>query len=517
MDISDEDNIEIYSKAGILSGEKYNITNSFEKIKNPKKNMRNFDSYIPDKEYLKKIKGKIKLNYGEKISGINFNIDELKKEIKKNSLYLKQEEEENKNKKNEFKYNEKDYNNIYSDKNDIEISNKRQLFKGKRYKYYNEHMRRMKRYKAEGLLKAILKPKETSYVPKLEYIYKKVLTGPKWEKLSSRDLFNLEKKSRNDIQEKKINNSVENKKSDINKKIKEKNKSRNNTTLIPKKIKYTKFSKINNTDLTNKISTKMNENTNYTSNKYFKSFLDTKSNNKLKLSYDFKKHSILNSKKNSYNNLKKFLKKKPNSILLNRNNYNKTKKEHLRGPDFNHYLDLEKVERKKKRLQRVPLGKMELIPNYSSIEGHIRSFVNYQQKNSESIKKPAPIFKGISSYEFLYDAGKTFDNIYGIRMKAVPEFIKMKERPSDINLPTYMKGFYSRLGLELPGEKSLKMNNYENGKMYKSRTILGFQKKYQTLRSIYYEDDIEKNIDKIDRDLDVMKNKFKNIKYIDYN
>ena len=102
-------------------------------------------------------------------------------------------------------------------------------------------------------------------------------------------------------------------------------------------------------------------------------------------------------------------------------------------------------------------------------------------------------------------------------MKAVPEFIKMKERPSDINLPTYMKGFYSRLGLELPGEKSLKMNNYENGKMYKSRTILGFQKKYQTLRSIYYEDDIEKNIDKIDRDLDVMKNKFKNIKYIDYN
>ena len=88
-------------------------------------------------------------------------------------------------------------------------------------------MRRMKRYKAEGLLKAILKPKEKSYVPKLEYIYKKVLTGPKWEKLSSRDLFNLEKKSRNDIQEKKINNSVENKKSDINKKIREKNKSRN--------------------------------------------------------------------------------------------------------------------------------------------------------------------------------------------------------------------------------------------------------------------------------------------------
>ena len=237
MDISDEDNIEIYSRAGLLSGEKYNITNSFEKIKNPKKHMRNFDSYIPDKEYLKKIKGKIKLNYGEKISGINFNIDELKKGIKKNSLYLKQEEEENKNKKNEFKYNEKDYNNIYSDKNDIEISNKRQLFKGKRYKYYNEHMRRMKRYKAEGLLKAILKPKETSYVPKLEYIYKKVLTGPKWEKLSSRDLFNLDKKSlnkkENEKEKEKINISIEDKKS-------EKNKSRNKT-LIPKKMKSSKF------------------------------------------------------------------------------------------------------------------------------------------------------------------------------------------------------------------------------------------------------------------------------------
>ena len=511
----DDDN-EIYSKAGILSKQIYNIINSFEKLKQ-KKNLKHFDSYYIDKEYNKNIKGKT--NNNDLMSGVNFNIDKLKKDIKKYNMYLKiEEEKKNKNKKKEMKNNNNKYYDISTDKIEKEILNKKLLFRDKRYyKYYNEHMKRVNKYKSEGLYKTVFKHKETLYVPKLEYIYKKVLTGPKWEKLSSRDLFNLEKKSRNDIQEKKINNSVENKNSDINKKIKEKNKSRNNTTLIPKKIKYTKFSKINNTDLTNKISTKMNENTNYTSNKYFKSFLDTKSNNKLKLSYDFKKNSILNSKKNSYNNLKKFLKKKPNSILLNRNNYNKTKKEHLRGPDFNHYLDLEKVERKKKRLQRVPLGKMELIPNYSSIEGHIRSFVNYQQKNSESIKKPAPIFKGISSYEFLYDAGKTFDNIYGIRMKAVPEFIKMKERPSDINLPTYMKGFYSRLGLELPGEKSLKMNNYENGKMYKSRTILGFQKKYQTLRNIYYEDDIEKNIDKIDRDLDVMKNKFKNIKYIDYN
>ena len=508
MDISDEDNIEIYSRAGLLSGEKYNITNSFEKIKNPKKNMRNFDSYIPDKEYLKKIKGKVKINYGEKISGINFNIDELKKEIKKNSLYLKQEEEENKNKKNEFKYNEKHYNNIYSDKNDIEISNKRQLFKGKRYKYYNEHMRRMKRYKAEGLLKAILKPKETSYVPKLEYIYKKVLTGPKWEKLSSRDLFNLDKKSlnnkENEKEKEKINISIKNKKS-------EKNKSRNKT-LIPKKMKLTKSLKKNNTELSNKLSSKLNENTNYSSNKYLKSsFLNSKSNTKLKLSFEFKKNSLINSNKISYdNNVKKLLK-------INQNNNNiRIKRENLPGPDFNRYLDLEKVERKKKRLQKIPLGKIELRPNYSSIEGNIKSFVNYHQKKIELIKKPR-IFKGLNSYEFLYDAGKTFDNIYGKKMKAVPKFIKMMERPSDINLPTYMKGLYSRLGLELPGEKSLKMNNYENGKMYnRSNSFLGFNKNYHTLRSIYYEDDIEKNVDKIDRDLDVMKKKFRSIKYIKY-
>jgi len=342
----------------------------------------------------------------------------------------------------------------------------------------------------------------------LEYIYKKVLTGPKWEKLSSRDLFNLDKKSlnnkENEKEKEKINISIEDKKS-------EKNKSRNKT-LIPKKMKLTKSLKKNNTELTNKLSSKLNENTNYSSNKYLKSsFLNTKSNTKLKLSFEFKKNSLINSNKISYdNNVKKLLK-------INQNNNNiRIKRENLPGPDFNRYLDLEKVERKKKRLQKIPLGKIELRPNYSSIEGNIKSFVNYHQKKIELIKKPR-IFKGLNSYEFLYDAGKTFDNIYGKRMKAVPKFIKMMERPSDINLPTYMKGLYSRLGLELPGEKSLKMNNYENGKMYnRSNSFLGFNKNYHTLRSIYYDDDIEKNVDKIDRDLDVMKKKFRSIKYIEY-
>ena len=56
----DDDN-EIYSKAGILSKQIYNIINSFEKLKQ-KKNLKHFDSYYIDKEYNKNIKGKTNNN-----------------------------------------------------------------------------------------------------------------------------------------------------------------------------------------------------------------------------------------------------------------------------------------------------------------------------------------------------------------------------------------------------------------------------------------------------------------------
>ena len=521
--MSDADKMGMFSNAGIISGQMYNIINSFQKINSFTKKHGFKNNYYPDKEFLDRLKGKNRLNPNEMINEINFNINELKRDINKNNIYLI--EEENEKKKNKNKKKEIKNKNIQSpnQKDKIEILNKKQLFKSKKYKYHNEHMKRIEKYKTEGIYKNILGQKETSYNPNMEYIYKKILTGPKWETLSSRDLFNLNKQFKHFKQNNTINISSNNKKRNSNEKIKSKSRNRS-SVIIPKKMKYTHSlsNKNNNTEIINHFFNNINiNNTNISTNNYYHSSLDNKYNNinnKIILSFDLKKNSLIN-------NPNKLLIIKPNNILLNKiinkndniNINNPTpKKEYLPGPDFNRYLDLEKLARKKKRLQKIALSKITLMPNYSSIESNPKMFVNYNTKKNTLIKKPR-IFKGINSYEFLYDAGKTFDKIYGNKMKAVPKFKKMAERPSDTNLPSFMKGLYSRLGLELEGEKSLKMNNFENSKMYKSQSFFGIKKNnYNMLRNICYEDDIDKEKDKIDRDLNIIKKKFKNIKYIEY-
>ena len=193
------------------------------------------------------------------------------------------------------------------------------------------------------------------------------------------------------------------------------------------------------------------------------------------------------------------------------------KREYLHGPDFSRYLDLEKVERKKKRLQKVAMSKIDLMPNYSSIEGDIKTFVNYNKsRNIIPLKRKIKNFEGINSSEFLYDAGKTYDTIYGHKMKSVPKFYNMISRPNDINLPTFMKGLYSRIGLELSTEKALKMNNYENSKIYRNQSSFGQTHNYRKIRKICYKSDIDAERNKIKNDLNIIKRNFNKIKTISY-
>ena len=42
----------------------------------------------------------------------------------------------------------------------------------------------------------------------------------------------------------------------------------------------------------------------------------------------------------------------------------------------------------------------------------------------------------------------------------------MTSRPQDKNLPCFMQGLYNRLASNLITDKSLKLNNYSNGKSY---------------------------------------------------
>ena len=492
--------IEILSLAGKESGGKYNIN----KTKTIKKNLSSKDfTYYPDKEYFNSLKGKKQFNPEEILRETDFDINKIKKSIQENNIYYNDEEKNNyTNKINNIKES-RNKNMLKTYINNSQENN--QLFKGKKYKYYNEHIQRIKRYKEDGIFAKILSQQESLYSPHFDYIFKKIYSGPKWDKLTGReDLFKPVKKKPNIN----INISTEKKIKKRIKKIKERNKNKN---IYLKKAKNIFSTKINNNTLFSNIN---NNKTNFTTNELHSSLENTDKNNILFnniLSIDnnktfLEKNKILKLKSNK-KTLK--LKTKKNDIFLN-------KIDHIPGPDFNRYLDLEKIERKKKRLQKVAISKIVYIPNYSSIDGNVKSFVNYNIKKNTINKKPKE-FIGINSSEFLYDPSSTFEKIYGYKMKSAPKFQQIIERPDDINLPNYMKRFNTRLGLEFNSEKTLKMNNYEKGKMYRSQNNFILPKnKYNSLRKVCYESDKVLGVNKIKQDLKEIEKKFNNIKIIDY-
>ena len=530
----------IFSIAGKDSEDKYNILRSFNKIKNHRRNSKYSDAYYPDKEYIEILNGKNPTYSGDIVKETNFDIEEIKQGIKSNNIYYKEDKNKNKITKIQESRNKGIMTGNNSNKNNkIELVNKSHLFKGKKYKYYNEHIKRINKYKQYGLYNKILSQQETSYSPNLDFIYKKIFTGPKWDKLTGRsDLIKLDKNK----QGINVSTSTENK---ISKRIKKINKKNyRNKNLFFTKVKTVNSAKnINsNSMLKTQISTGKNFNTiisnsnniktNLTTNELLHSSKEnTEINNNIIIALDFKKNSLFLENNKTFFDKNNILLIKPNNFTINSNIFqiqnklqtqkNKNipikKQNYLPGPDFNRYLDLEKIERKKKRLQKVPITKIILTPNYSAIDGNIKSFVNYKIKKNTLNKKPKE-FIGINSSEFLYDPSRTFEKIYGNKMRSVPKFQKISEKPNEINLPTFMKGVYSRLGIQFNSEKTLKMNNYENGKMYRSQSSFGRKEsnKYKIFRKVRYESDKALDVNKIQQDLDTIKKKFNNIKVINY-
>ena len=530
----------IFSIAGKDSEDKYNILRSFNKIKNHRRNSKYSDAYYPDKEYIEILNGKNPTYSGDIVKETNFDIEEIKQGIKSNNIYYKEDKNKNKITKIQESRNKGIMTGNNSNKNNkIELVNKSHLFKGKNYKYYNEHIKRINKYKQYGLYNKILSQQETSYSPHLDFIYKKIFTGPKWDKLTGRsDLIKLDKNK----QGINVSTSTENKISKRIKKINEKNY--RNKNLFFTKVKTVNSAKnINsNSMLKTQINTGKNFNTiisnsnniktNLTTNELLHSSKEnTEINNNIIIALDFKKNSLFLENNKTFFDKNNILLIKPNNFTINSNIFqiqnklqtqkNKNipikKQNYLPGPDFNRYLDLEKIERKKKRLQKVPITKIILTPNYSAIDGNIKSFVNYKIKKNTLNKKPKE-FIGINSSEFLYDPSRTFEKIYGNKMRSVPKFQKISEKPNEINLPTFMKGVYSRLGIQFNSEKTLKMNNYENGKMYRSQSSFGRKEsnKYKIFRKVRYESDKALDVNKIQQDLDTIKKKFNNIKVINY-
>ena len=499
-----------FSTAGIISADKFNIFGEFKKIKNNNKHYH--DTFLPDKEWQESLKERETIKPNDIIKGCKFNIEELKSEIKKNNLYFKDDLPKNK------KYNKKNMNRTHGIRNysnssmKNNIKNVKNPIISRKYKYHDLHMKKIAKYKKEGLYDKILNQQESIYYPKLDFIYKKIETGPKWEKLSSRGLlFEQDIKKYNTIDHSSYDNKERKKLKD--KKNRNIKSSKNN---IPDLIKNKKNSKkIRNKLDSAKYSNVMTKSTSSHSkinfinrHNYNNNYLPSTSD----INVNINNHAFLNINqiKNKNESEKKIILRNPNRTL-SLNNINKCKS----VMEFGKYMDYEKLEKKIKKNHQMFRIRDILNPNYTYIQGEVKSFVKYKQKTSNKKEKNKKIiFEGINSNELLYDASHTFDKIYGNKMKAVPIFRKMISRQNDINLPSYMKGLYSRIGLHLTSEKTLQMNNYENAKMYKFEGDFSPKNnKNNSVRKVYYENEINDDKNKIEKDLETMKKKFKNIQF----
>ena len=476
-----------FSKAGIVSEDKFNILEEFKKIKN-KKNNYYHDSYHPDKEWQESLLKKEIINPSEIIKGCKFNIDELKSEIKKRNIYYK----------DEFP---KKMNKNLNTKNKKDKKIKRNLKKkniNRKYKYHDLHMKRIQKYKKEGLYDKILIQQESTYYPKLDFVYKKIESGPKWEKLAGRGkLFDFDNKKIHSISMDSMNYKDKNNFNISLKKI-----------IVPKII-YNRNKKIN--------PTKRLESTKYFNNMAKSTCNYSKEN-------VFNNHNYISSISDNMNINNK------NLFSFNRNKERKDfKKLILKNPkrtllsihrcksviDFGKYMDYEKQQKKIERNHENNRIRDVLYPNYSYIEGEAKTFVKYNNKNNNNKGKNKTIkFEGINSNELLYDANYTFEKIYGNKIRAVPIFHKMMARPNDINLPSYMKGLYSRMGLLLVNEKTLQMNNHENAKMYNFDGDFNPKKSQNYfVRKVIFEDEVDKDKNKIGKDFELMKKKFDKIQF----
>jgi len=76
-------------------------------------------------------------------------------------------------------------------------------------------------------------------------------------------------------------------------------------------------------------------------------------------------------------------------------------------------------------------------------------------KNKEKKKKPRDIRQ--RNFEIYYSTTENFENIYGNKLKSVPNFKQMMSRPNKNNLPIFMNGIYNRMF-----EYNLEMNLMSN-------------------------------------------------------
>ena len=192
----------------------------------------------------------------------------------------------------------------------------------------------------------------------------------------------------------------------------------------------------------------------------------------------FFKKKLLLSSKNKSKKIKNFFTAQINKKIMNLSSYKQKS-----------VIDFKKASGRQNlfddQLKRNNTPRVDLHPNYNSIEEKVKMMVVYKNKEKREKNNSNEIRKG--NWEEYYSTTESYEKIYGHKLKTVPNFKQMMSRPNNNNLPTFMNGIHNRmyeynLGMNL-------MNNYfternENDKIKKINKINDFGNKKQKSKEI---------------------------------
>ena len=356
------------------------------------------------------------------------------------------------------------------------------LAEKERYKFHQHHHKEVDRNLRKKNINFI------SYHPKMDFIWKKIITGPKWKFLKGRDLINIDNNS-----SKKNNNN--------NNKGKNKQK-RNSVTFLTdytfKSIPMNKQTKrgILPVNYDSRIRTDvpfLQKNFMLEKNsKLSKSKNNTRSKSKNKTHYiasntlnklEVLKTSSNNNRKNIktyYNTFRKpvklldidkkfnlFVKKSSQNNIFKKTCHSSTKDMLVKKLDkdtFNRTIDFSKILPRNNNV--FVLKKVDDTvppfsnPSYKLTEPRCISMVSYSKNvRDEIIPKK---FEGIDPQLFL-EPSKYIDFVNNHKKVSVPNFDIMSGRNQNKGpLPAYMINLWDRRAIETMTDKGLKMNNYAN-------------------------------------------------------
>ena len=320
-----------------------------------------------------------------------------------------------------------------------------------KYKYHQHHHKELHNFniltkkQQQGKISHLSPESGTISNTKMQIIWSRVLSGPKWKTLTGR-----EKKSIKII--KTYNNFDSNSKKKNKKKI-------NNTE--------------NNSE---KNNIEKNHSENYNRAKTMTNFFNFKKNiNNLKknntlTSLRKKMTTIINSPTTDLYHSKssKNYSTKNKYFFINKNNNNN-----------NHAINFAKSLSRNKNLFLINKDDGEVrpffTPSYDYVEPRCITMVSYSQKN-----KRKNIYNRIQGMEknILFDPDKVIYKYNNHILAKPPDFNIMSGRKSTNTspLPSFMMNISDRAALEVLSEKGLKMNNYANG-CYRNNYSSFFPKK----------------------------------------